>query len=54
MTGVSYQRAPAIELADHVVSQAVDRRHALVRDLHAGAAHTEVTHRMVGNQVSTP
>ena len=43
-----------IKLADHVVSHAVDRRHALVRHLHAGSAHTEVTHRMVGHQVSIP
>ena len=43
-----------IKLADHAVSHAVDRRHALVRHSHAGSAHTEVTHRMVGGHVSTP
>ncbi len=43
-----------INLADHVVSHAVDRRPALVRHPNAGSDHTEVTHRMVGNHVSTP
>jgi type VI secretion system secreted protein VgrG len=43
-----------IELAENVVSQAVDRRHALVRHTFDGAAQSGVMHRMAGNQVSTP